>query len=387
LTQIHLERFKAAFKPQPIEFRSFNVIVGRNGAGKSTLLEALQWIDTALRHDIRQACAPYNGVRDLVNLRSRSKVRFFRVALSWDSPSDVNARLHYDLKVRESEDETRPEVDREHLAYSINSSQQDIISTANGLRFVVPSGKQEAYRFADPDRLALSVAAIATKGPIEPRQRYLDALRSFWHRAVFLRLSPLRIAQGPHPLRKAGDPLLDQEGRLLPALLREFSPLQIGKLVKAIQKAQPGIRGVEAVPPYASRQESSFALLEQMPSQGRSGASPFPIPAWMLSEGTRRITAILALLAHEPPPTLLCIEEIENGLDPWSALAVLEELRSASRSGIQVVVTTHSPWLLDFVEVDEILHVERTAGDTVYARFADREGVKAYLGRVSAGAI
>ena len=283
--------------------------------------------------------------------------------------------------------EPGPRSTAERLAYSINSSEQDIISTANGLRFVVPSGQQEVYRFADPDRLALSVAASSTKGPIEPRHRYLDALRNFWKRAVFLRLSPLRIAEGSHPLRNAVDPLLDQEGRLLPALLREFSPLQIEKLVQAIQKALPGIRGVDARPPQASRQESSFALLEQMPSQGRSGASPFPIPAWMLSEGTRRITAILALLAHEPPPTLLCIEEIENGLDPWSALAVLQELRSASRRGIQVVVTTHSPWLLDHVEVDDILHVERTAGDTVYTRFADREGVKAYLGRASPGAI
>ena len=363
------------------------MIIGRNGAGKSTLLEALQWIDTALRRDVRQACAPYDGVRDLVNLRSRSTVRFFRVALSWDSPSDVNAQVQYDLKVRESEDGTRPEVDTEHLSYSNNSSVQDIISTANGLRFVVPSGQQEGYRFADPDRLALSVAAISTKGPIEPRNRYLDALRNFWKHAVFLRLSPLRIAEGSAPLRKAFDPLLDQEGRLLPALLREFSPLQIGKLVQAIQKAQPGIRGVEAVPPQASRQEWSFALREQMPAQGRSGASPFPIPAWMLSEGTRRITAILALLAHESPPTLLCIEEIENGLDPWSALAVLEALKSASRRGVQVVLTTHAPWLLEHVEVDEILHVERTAGDTVYSRFADRQDVHAYLGRGSPGAI
>ena len=122
LTQIELERFKAAFKPQPIEFRAFNVIIGRNGAGKSTLLEALQWIDTALRRDIRQACAPYNGVRDLVNLRSRSKVRFFRVALAGTHPPTSNARVQYDLKVRESEDGTRPEVETEHLSYSIDSS-------------------------------------------------------------------------------------------------------------------------------------------------------------------------------------------------------------------------------------------------------------------------
>ena len=143
--------------------------------------------------------------------------------------------------------EPGPRSTRNSSRTSIDSSEQDLISTANGLRFVVPSGQEEAYRFADPDRLALSVAANSTKGRIEPRHRYLDALRSFWKRAVFLRLSPLRIAQGSHPLRKAFDPLLDQEGRLLPALLGEFRSSQIEKLVQAIQKALPGIRGVEVL--------------------------------------------------------------------------------------------------------------------------------------------
>jgi predicted ATPase len=67
LVEVNLERFKAAFRPsQPIEFRPFNILIGRNGSGKSTVLEALQWIDTALRQDVRQACDPYNGVHDLV---------------------------------------------------------------------------------------------------------------------------------------------------------------------------------------------------------------------------------------------------------------------------------------------------------------------------------
>src|SRR5690349_10513984 len=51
----------------------------------------------------------------------------------------------------------------------------------------------------------------------------------------------------------------------------------------------------------------NYALSEKMPYQGRAGQSKFDIPSWMLSEGTRRITAILALLVHDPPPSLLCI--------------------------------------------------------------------------------
>jgi predicted ATPase len=106
----------------------------------------------------------------------------------------------------------------------------------------------------------------------------------------------------------------------------------------------------------------------------------------MLSEGTRRITAILALLVHGVPPSLLCIEEIENGLDPFTTMHILGRLRAAAaKRGVQVVLTTHSPWLLDHVPLDSILYVRRQHGDTVYQRFAELPEVQAYNPSVPAG--
>ena len=74
LTEVRLERFKAAFKPDPIHLGGFNVVIGRNGTGKSTLLEALQWLDGTIRQDARTASERYHGVHDLINLRSRTKI-------------------------------------------------------------------------------------------------------------------------------------------------------------------------------------------------------------------------------------------------------------------------------------------------------------------------
>ena len=42
----------------------------------------------------------------------------------------------------------------------------------------------------------------------------------------------------------------------------------------------------------------------------------YKIPGWLLSTGTLRILALLALFRHPEPPPLIVIEEIENGLDP-----------------------------------------------------------------------
>ena len=245
--------------------------------------------------------------------------------------------------------------------------------------------------FTEPDRLALARVGASVDNHGDQGSspaRFLGRLQDFWDRAVFLRLSPNRLSRGSPARRRSFEPLLDEEGQNLPALLNELDKDQTRDLVAAIRRILPDIRGVEVSQPTTGRDERVFySLKERMPYRGRTGRYQLPVPAWMLSEGTRRITAILALLQRDPPPSLLCIEEIENGLDPWTVIAVLEQLQSAADRGVQVIVTTHSPWLLDSVRVQDILEVTRSEGETRYSRFADREAVKRYQGRVPPGSI
>lgn len=83
LTEVKLERFKAAFLPGPITLRPFNVVIGRNGSGESTLVEALQWVDQTIRRDAREACDRYYGSRDIINLRSQASVPYFALTFFW----------------------------------------------------------------------------------------------------------------------------------------------------------------------------------------------------------------------------------------------------------------------------------------------------------------
>jgi predicted ATPase len=230
---------------------------------------------------------------------------------------------------------------------------------------------------AAPEKLALGQL---------PRHEAVSSLTDFWQRAVFLRLSPKRLTEGSRPVRLSTDPLLDEEGVMLPALLKELTPDQREELTASLTAVLSDIRGIDLKEQESGREARiNYALRELMPYRGRGGRSEFSVPAWMLSEGTRRITAIFALLAHDPPPSLLCIEEIENGLDPWTVLFILRALQDAVARGVQVIVTTHSPWLLDHVELSTIVHVRREQGATVYERFADRAAVQAYAADIPPG--
>jgi predicted ATPase len=92
--------------------------------------------------------------------------------------------------------------------------------------------------------------------------------------------------------------------------------------------------------------EPMFALRET----GRK--EPFPAPG--LSDGTLRFAAIAAAFFQPDMPEVLTIEEIENGIHPARMRVLLELLRNrAGQAGVQVMATTHSPLLLDWLRPDE----------------------------------
>jgi predicted ATPase len=106
-----------------------------------------------------------------------------------------------------------------------------------------------------------------------------------------------------------------------------------------------------------------------------------------MSEGVRRLTAIFALLESDPPPPLIAIEEIENGLDPWTLRVVFDALRDIAAEGTQVLLTTHSPFLLDHVRPEQVIHVQRQNGDTSYHPMEDYVEAVKYRDVIAPGAL
>ena len=77
-------------------------------------------------------------------------------------------------------------------------------------------------------------------------------------------------------------------------------------------------------------------------------------PAPVLSDGTLRFAAIAAAFFQPDMPQLMTIEEIENGVHPSRARLLLELIRTNTASGRpQVLATTHSPVVLDWLEPTE----------------------------------
>jgi predicted ATPase len=103
------------------------------------------------------------------------------------------------------------------------------------------------------------------------------------------------------------------------------------------------------------------------------------VPASQASDGTLLILAYLALLYSPQQPRLLLVEEPENGIHPRrlrDVLGILKELVQ-SQSHTQILMTTHSPYLVDLLEPEEAtLCTKSKDGAINVKRLADSELVR-----------
>jgi len=85
-------------------------------------------------------------------------------------------------------------------------------------------------------------------------------------------------------------------------------------------------------------------------------------------------------------PSVLFIDEIENGLDPRTIGLLLNEIRNeTTRDKMQVVITTHSPYLLDLLPIESIIVTEKKVDFCKYHIPATEERLKVWIEKFTPG--
>lgn len=375
LTHIRVQGFKAIFDSGKVSFGPLTVLIGRNGSGKSSLIEALQWVQEACDLGLERATSVrFNTLDQLINRRAERREVFLELWEEGGLPSEVV----YRLGVEPHQASGRPFVSHESCRRNRKRAALWDIQSRRGRKGPTFRYIRGESKVAANDRLALSQTS---------ESRTASGAARLFHslsRAAFLRMSPTAVAQRALPRTVAGAPLMDEQGLLTAARLLEMSPEQRERVARGVAEVLPGTRDVQVV---ENRESGTlfFQILERM--RARGGRQEFEIPSWLLSEGARRLTTLFTLLESSPRPSLIAIEEIENGLDPWSLQIVFRKLREASESGVQIILTTHSPFLLDHVQTDEVLFVGRTDGETTYTPIENFDEVSKHKGLLAPGAM
>jgi predicted ATPase len=327
------------------------MLVGPNGSGKSNFLDALRLTAQALDENLDNALRERGGVGEVRRRSRRSTSLGIRIDFVIDNDALVG---HYAFQIAATGDGGY-RVLREQCRAGAVDDEFDFFDVRNG---ELVGSTQRVMPPAVSDRLFLASAA-----GIDVFRPVFDGLSAI----TVYNISPdaMRRPQKPETgdsLRRDGSNVASVFGRL-----RRERPAAKERIVQYLSRIVSGIIDVDrkTLPGWEAiefRQEID------------NDSHPWRFPGSSMSDGTLRALGVLVALfgGTTALASPVGIEEPESALHPAAAGLLLDALRDASEAR-QVLVTTHSPDLLDspMIRPEELLAVRAVDGVTTIGKVDD----------------
>lgn len=363
LTRVLLKNYKS-IAAAAVELRPLTFLVGPNGSGKSNFLDALRFTGDSLRTSLDNALRDRGGIAE-VRRRSGGHPTHFGVRLEFQLPTSEG---HYAFRIG-----ARPQA-----GYEVQT-EECTIGGPGGAHFLVSGGDVKEFELGEKRNAVVPPAATKDRLYLV-NSSGVPEFRPVWDglsRMGFYNLNPDRLRDLQSP--DSGE-LLVRDGSNLTSVLRQLTERgreRKERIEEYLRSVVPGVRGADV------RDIGPKTTLEF--KQDVAGSTdPWHFLAANMSDGTLRALGILVALFQSQEGAgsgvpLVGIEEPEVALHPAAVGALLEALREASTS-TQVIVTTHSPDLLDSADMESELllavHSEKGATQIAPVDEASREAVR-----------
>ena len=358
IASLTLKRFRS-FPSGKVEFANPTFLVGRNGSGKSNLSDAFAFLAEAMASPLQTVFDRRGGISAVGN-RSSARGRPADLGLGVVLRTDqFSAKYAFEIRA------TKPhgfEVLRE----------QCIVEPRTGVRSWFHRDGAHFRSSAPslqpaPEASALALPLVGGDARFGPVLHFLAGMR-------ISRIEPAQLREMQDP---DGGVRLRPGGQNAASVLREIereSSSDWQTLLEMLKSIVPGTIAVKAKP------QGNKLTLQFTQDWGLR--QPVRFQAYNMSDGTLRALGLLAAVFQRPTPSVLVIEEPEATIHPGALGAVLDLLRHASRR-MQVVVTTHSPDVLDAKWIEDrhlrILTWEKGATGVGEVSEAVRESLNEHL--------
>jgi predicted ATPase len=347
---ITIENFKAVHRSSAVKLTPLTVFVGDNGSGKSSLIEGLETYQKVVSRGLDAAMERWFGFAHVWNQRARHhRKRIGSADETYENP------MVFALRGRVFDG-----------AFSV-CMEISAVPGISGARIESESIKLPDGRLVQRDRHGN--ARITHKSESKRAEQYhrfesatprdLAKIVESWQ---FLSFNPGHMGILAQQLTAPELYKLQRDGSNLGQYLWEIRERDLAAFEGILEALRFVLPFASDVQPRITQEIESLVHLQM-------AEEDFKVPGWLLSTGTLRILAILAALRHPNPPPLLVIEEVENGLDPRTMHLLVEEIRAViTAQTTQVILTTHSPYLLDLLDLSHIIVTERVNGEPTFVR-------------------
>lgn len=369
IKRLRVKNFKA-LRDIEVEFTPIHVLIGPNDSGKTSILDVIAALCRSVDHPLAHAfLGSWKGTE-----------------LVWNGHPDLPVSIEVDF-----DDETI-------TAYSINV----LFGMQNRKVHIKSEFLRERTSTIELERLGHITAVkylLDQPGWSTPHSDKLKRVQKLLEGVHYYYWNPrfLGLPVAPDSKRRFR---MEPNGFGLALCLDEILSFDRDRFIQLERRFKdifPNINSIKLVPEMAYRapvdDPKQVTMLNKADGKGlyfEMKESGQLVPASQASDGTLLVLAYLSVLYLPQPPRLLLIEEPENGIHPKRLRDILEILRNLvhEQSHTQVVLTTHSPYVLDLFKPEEVtLCTKLDTGEIKTTRLSDSPTVMQQLNVFTLGEV
>jgi predicted ATPase len=366
LRRLKARNFKS-LRSLDVSLGPLNVLVGPNMGGKSNIIDALgfvyeSWFPQPGTYGPLNALAKRGGIDEV--LWKGGQENLLSVGFEFVDPAQPSRTFEYEIElaggaggyVNTQNERLVLQEAKEHYPLITQDSQGRWLVNRNSERLVSIQVGRSGMELAPPNWDGY------------PLKWFAQNWRRYQLVPSVMKLINQVTAGG----------VLDQHGQNLSAWLmwlQTRSPESFNRIAEVARDIFPEVRGLFTWP----TQQGTVHLASQEQALLR------PTPIYQMSDGEIIFIAFLSLICapDDLSGTLFLVEEPENHLHPKlleTLIAMLRQVRQEVTDRAvpvsQIVLTTHSPYVLDQMNLDEVVWVEKKNGETKIVRPSEKSHLR-----------
>ena len=345
--RFHVQNFKSIVDVD-VGLSPVTVLVGKSGTGKSNFVQALRFLRDVLisNQTLQQSWSQLRPV-----MASDAPTSF----LVEFSVSGIEEKFQYELSINKIGPGQPPDNER------LTLGDRCLFHQAN-------DGRSPRRWLVEPELVQVPKPGVIALGRIPSISEIVIAFTALTS-GIGCYVFSDKVLHEPVRANQRTWGLADDASNFLDTLRDVVSNLQELKvrksIVEALKRVNPSISSVE----LNDLQNPTRIVVGH-----RFDGKTLTLDLSQESDGFRRFYAHLLAIYQKPPKQTLIFEHPEDGIHPGALSLLAEEFKAAPKQGHgQVILTTHSPKLLDHFDVEQIRAVELLAGLETRVGFVSAE--------------
>jgi predicted ATPase len=370
IKRLRIKNYKS-LKDLDIELEKRNILVGPNMSGKSNFIDCLRFLSQICIGGVKQAFLDRGGFTEVMWKGKDKGPIYFGLTIEEKEGCEKQKIYEYEISIVGSPSGLIS-IEKEYLAVKVGEKISILIDLKNGHGKVTHMDGSIAFNIDDPSRSALEFSVPGWEGM--EIKNYISAWR-------YYKLSLPAMKQVNAATSQS---FLIENGQNFSSWILTLQTKYQESFRSIIQVAKDSLLGIEEILAPPTQFATTYLI-------SREKFLEQPINIWHMSDGEILFLAWLSLIyaPEEFGAPLFCVEEVENHLHPRLLEILFEVLTQRQKElgpqAAQIIVTTHSPYLVDKMKLEDLIVFEKKEGATQYTRPATKPHLKELLEREDIG--